>query len=133
MANNSLGTDVLLEAGGFVFTPSGDIVLVTGIDNLIQALKGRIYTKIGELIFHPDYGSNLPDMVSRPNTDILRAAIYIELARICDNEPRVERINHLTVTKIREKTLEIQLDVAVVERNTEENILLRLEVEVGEQ
>lgn len=49
------GTDVALR-NGRLEAEGGDFALVAGVPNLTQALRHRLDTEPGELLFHPDYG-----------------------------------------------------------------------------
>lgn len=91
------GTDIDLTNGTFSFV-NGDIALVSGGDNLRQALKNRVETDTSELLFHPDYGSlvrRILGAVSGPTTGQL-AAQYAQSAAAAD--PRVQQVNQSTAT-----------------------------------
>lgn len=126
-----LGNDALLQDRRLVPTASGDIALVSGPANLEQALKHRIRTAIGGHKYHLEYGSNIPDMISKPNTDILRSMIYVEIAKICDAEPRVDRIVKLEISELNPKSIVIDLEARVIDRSNPRNLLLRMEVNIG--
>lgn len=51
------GTDLSLEDGDFSADESGDISVVSGRENLKQALQHAVVTERGELMWHPSYGS----------------------------------------------------------------------------
>ncbi len=58
------GTDVrITDAGDIAVTPSGDIGLISGPLNCVQALSMRLRTEPGELPLHPDYGNPIGDLV----------------------------------------------------------------------
>lgn len=52
------GRDVGLRLGR-IEAIDGDFAIVGGLDNLRQALRHRIETDSGELLFHPGYGSQI--------------------------------------------------------------------------
>lgn len=92
-----LYTDVRLENGKFLFL-NGDLAVVSGIDNLRQALVHVLDTDRGELIFHPLYGSLIRQLIGAVNgpTATLLAAGYGRGAVLSDD--RVVRVNSATAT-----------------------------------
>jgi hypothetical protein len=61
-AESIFGTDVLLRRGKFQVS-SGDLVLVSGVDNYLQALRHVVRTEPGDLMFHPRYGCGVRKMI----------------------------------------------------------------------
>lgn len=45
-----------------------DLSIVTGYDNLVQALLVRLNTPVGSLLLHPEYGNNFSDILGQSNT-----------------------------------------------------------------
>lgn len=82
----ALGRDGELQADGV------DFVVLSGRHNLSQALRNRIETDRGELIFHPEYGSDVRRLIGVVNgpTASLLAAQYARSAVLSD--PRVSRV-----------------------------------------
>lgn len=86
------GVDIALTGQGELTTEAGDLVLVAGVDNLSAALRHRLDTDAGELMFHPEYGSRVRRLIGQvngPTTGIL-AASYASDAVAAD--PRVDRV-----------------------------------------
>lgn len=73
--------DVELQ-GGAVGVAGGDFAVASGLDNLRQALRHRVETEQGELIFHPDYGCLVRRLIGAVNgpTAALLAASYVRAA-----------------------------------------------------
>lgn len=124
--NRHLGIDVKLSIKSLNVTPSGDIDWVGDVENLKQAIVHRIRTEIGALRWHPEYGGNVVDSVSRPNTDVLRGKVQEEIYRLLDSEPRVSSVKTLQVQTTGNNTIEIELVFIPISQNTEENILLEV-------
>ena len=80
--------------GGDLAIVGGDFGVVGGRDNLRQALRHRLSTEEGELMFHPDYGSRIRTLIGTVNgpTAGLLAAEYAKSALYAD--PRISRVNH---------------------------------------
>lgn len=83
------GTDVYLE-NGKVAVSDGDFDLVSGLSNFGQAIRHRIETERGELIFHTDYGSFVRRLIGAANgpTAALLAAQYAKAAVLADQRVR---------------------------------------------
>jgi phage baseplate assembly protein W len=86
------GRDAKL-AGGLLGVAAGDFDVVSGSDNLRQALQHAIETERGELIFHPDYGCLLRQIIGTVNgpTAAILAAQYAKATMLAD--ARVERVS----------------------------------------
>lgn len=71
-----------------------DFSLSSGVDNLRQAIEIRLLTPRGELaaLGHPDYGSRLPDLIGRPNTETNRNLAKLYVIEALQQEPRVQEI-----------------------------------------
>ncbi len=112
MATNDerrFGRDLLLPStadGTILTTTTGDLVDVTGIENLKKAQINRAITLPGTLVHRPLYGGGLPDAVEEASSPAVRA----ELAnRIRRNALRDTRIDEASAT-VTEGTVEDPLD-----------------------
>jgi phage baseplate assembly protein W len=124
--NRHLGIDIKLSVKAMNVTPSGDIDWVGDVSNLKQAIVHRIRTEVGALRWHPTYGGNVVDSISRPNTEVLRGKIQDEIYRLLDSEPRVQPIQTLQVRSTGNNTIEVELVFIPISQTTEENILLEV-------
>lgn len=88
--------DVKLSADGEIMVDGGDLAVVSGTKNLVQAIKCRVETERGELIYHPEYGSNIRRMVGVVNgpTAALLAGQYAKSAVQAD--PRINTVTNAT-------------------------------------
>jgi phage baseplate assembly protein W len=79
-----------------------DIGIVSGQNNLAQAIITRLLTPRGELaVFgHPEYGSRLHELVGRPNTATTRNLIKLYILESLKQESRILKVVELTVTPI---------------------------------
>lgn len=128
MEHELLGVDILLNNGDFQANQAGDLTWIAGLDNLEQALVNRIKTVIGALIWHPEYGTIIQNLISKPNTDVLRTIIAIELLRTLSEEPRIDRINNLEVKELYTDTIVISLEIIPISSDKPENLLLRIKI-----
>ena len=109
MADDKYGNDLLLKDGDLIFTSRGDFMTTddyeTALDfvpfkghsNIIFSTYNRLTTVIGEIPFHPDYGSNLPLLVSKNNSPDLRTKIETEMYRTLEQDPRIKDIISIDV------------------------------------
>ncbi len=84
--------DVDLAGGSLSADAGGDLLVAGGLDNLKQAVRHRVDTDRGELIFHPDYGSLVRRLIGAVNgpTAALLAAGYVRAAVLLD--PRIQAV-----------------------------------------
>lgn len=84
--------DVALVSGQLGASDGGDLLVAAGLDNLRQAVRHRLETERGDLIFHPQYGSLLRRIIGSVNgpTAGLLAAGYAKAAVLSD--PRISSV-----------------------------------------
>jgi phage baseplate assembly protein W len=93
------GVDLRLTDGQLI-AENGDLAVVAGVANLSQALKNRIETELGELLFHPNYGcavSRVKGEGGDPTAATLGAK-YVEGAILDD--PRIDSVESVKATII---------------------------------
>ena len=107
-ADEVFGVDIMLS-GGQLTTKDGDLGLASGNDNLHQALKHRIDTDRGELLFHQEYGSLVRSLVGTVNgpTAALLAGEYAKSAVLADD--RIQQVTKTTAEVIGE-TINISVE-----------------------
>lgn len=89
--------DIQLTDGDLVVS-GGDLAVVSGRENFKQAIKNRVETERGELIYHMRYGNRTRQLVGAVNgpTAALLAAQYTKAAVQAD--PRVSNVTSATGT-----------------------------------
>jgi phage baseplate assembly protein W len=77
-----------------------DLALVSGRDNLGQAILMRLLTPRGELaeLAHPEYGSRLHELIGRQNTETTRGLVRLYILESLRQEPRVAKVLEVEVT-----------------------------------
>jgi len=99
-----------------------DIRLIGGSDNLRQAIMMRLLTPVGELagLGHPTYGSRLPDLIGRLNTETTRNLIRLYILQSLQGEARVAKVKKISVSQVARKPslVAVELEVTPV-ANTE--------------
>lgn len=126
-AADSWGT-LDLRVGG---PQSADLAVVTGRENLAQALTLRLLTERGALapLGHPDYGSRLVSLIGRGNDETTRNLARLYVIEAVRQEPRVRELSALRVETAPGDPGTIRIGVTVLPLG--DNEPLPLEVEIG--
>lgn len=112
----NLGIDLDLSDGGLHIN-NGDLAVVIGRDNMIQALRDRILTLRNELVTYPAYGCTIRlalGLANGPFLDVLAAGWVYEALK---EEPRVAVINGVTASSAGD-ILAANVRVTLVGENT---------------
>lgn len=93
-----------------------DIRILSGRDNLRQAIMMRLLTPMGELagLGHPSYGSRLQDLVGRLNTDTTRNLARLYILESLQQEARVEKVSKISVTTVDKQPNLIAVELEVM-------------------
>lgn len=85
-------SDAQLSPTGTLMTDGSDFMVVAGSANLKQAIKNRIETERGDLIYHPQYGCDVRRLVGVVNgpTASLLGAEAVKTA--VQQDPRINRV-----------------------------------------
>lgn len=105
--------DALLGADGELVTDGRDFVVVSGRDNLRQALKNRVVTDRGELIFHPTYGCGARRLVGKVNGPTAGLLAAQEVRAALPLDPRVARARQV-VADVQGDVINVSADVETV-------------------
>lgn len=110
--SNRYGNDLLLQDGDILSTANGDLFTAKdyedknqsttrfdGYYNMLFSMVNRILSQKGENPFHPDYGTNIPSLISSPNSTQLREDIETEIIDGLLEDPRVNKVNLVDVTQ----------------------------------
>ena len=81
------GTDFLLIDDDIVFTPDGDVVLVSGPATVAQDIDQTLKITEGRLPWDKEVGSTMPLMLNAP---IDAGAVTDELERVAIADPRTD-------------------------------------------
>ena len=92
---------------------TGDLRLVSGRDNLKQAIDLRLRTDMGELIFHPEYGCKLPRRRGRKNNAPTLMLARKDAQEALLNENRLRRLDRITASSAGD-ALGVQVDVTPI-------------------
>ena len=98
LGNRSLETLASDSTPVDLWAEHGDLKLVSGRDNLAQAIINRLLTRRGELtdLGHPSYGSRLYTLVGEPNSTRARALADLYIRESLAGEARIQTITSIT-------------------------------------
>jgi phage baseplate assembly protein W len=99
-----------------VDTDGRDLTLISGRENLGQAILMRILTPMGELaaLAHPDYGCRLWDLIGRPNTATTRNLMKLHILEALALEPRVAKVLKVSVDDVPGTRGTVAIEIAVL-------------------
>lgn len=91
----SYGRDLLGELGDLAVASNGDLDMVEGVENVIQAVKIKFGTEQGELPTHPTFGAKYP--VGTKVTLVTIQEFAINSRRTFKQDPRVEDVRSMNI------------------------------------
>ncbi len=111
-----VGTDYYGLGADLHVNKSGDLRVVSGRENLGQALLQRLLTRKGELgdLGHPGYGSRLHELVGRPNDQATRDLVRLYAKECVTQEPRVRDVVEIKVSPVAGDPHAVALDITVM-------------------
>ena len=98
-----------IYVGGTFDTDLGKGFRRTGAELIKQDLIYHLFTRRGERVMMPDFGTDLQDMIFEPNDPITQDRIGSEIQAVIDHDPRVELIR--TVVDVDEDNHKISVEV----------------------
>jgi phage baseplate assembly protein W len=104
-----------------------DLQMLTGVDNLKQALLLRFLTSVGEMaqLGHPDYGSRLSELIGELNNQTNRNLAKMYVLQALAAEPRVQQVLDVTVTQnpARRDEMDISVSLKAIDSETPLNLV----------
>lgn len=87
-----LGIDVGTDAIGNLLVSNGDLELVSGTQNITQALYHRLQTPSNSLVLHPNYGNLLNTFIGRANIPTHAFFMEANLTQSLLSDPRIDTV-----------------------------------------
>jgi len=116
-------------------TKKMDLEMLSGADNLKQALLLRFLTPVGELatLGHPNYGSRLFELIGELNTETNRNRAKMYTLQALQAELRVKEVCSVRVTQNRADPTQMDIDVELlpIDSDTSLNLLFSFSLEGG--
>lgn len=105
---SELGTDI---GSDWTLNSTGDLVLVSDDDNLVQAIRNRLNAwREGFEVFYDNYGGTLEANFGLRKVESSLEFIKLEVENILNQEPR---LNDFTVDCYYDENMEVHVDVSV--------------------
>lgn len=94
----------------------GDVDVVSGRENLGQAIIHRLLTRQGELedLGYPEYGSNLHELIGRPNNQATRNLVKLYVNECLSQEIRIEKVESIDVMPHSSDSDTVIIEIAIV-------------------
>ena len=102
-------------------------ILLKDVDLVKQDLLNYIFTRRGERVMMPTYGSRIPDLLFEPMDEQTLALIETDVIEIVNFDPRVVPINFEIEPLYDEKAVNIKIELFYVELNFNDEFDIRLE------
>ena len=95
-SDDLFGADVRLN-NGRITVSDGDIGMISGIDNLSQALRHVVVTEPGELLYHPRYGCGTRPFIGSSNSKANGIIAGSLVKRAVKSDRRISSVQSATV------------------------------------
>lgn len=118
-----MGIDIDVSNNDIVFTSYNDFKFIYGYDNLKQAVQNRLTTSKGLFENFQEYGSNLNSFLGQKNNEFTINFIKQEVYEILLQEPRIDEISEINITKIDEQTIRFDLRVVPINEQNDINLI----------
>ena len=104
---------------------------LTDIEIVKMDLLNHIFTRRGDRVNMPTFGTQIPDMVFEPLDEETIDIISDEIEGVIDYDPRVELLSLVVDPIYDENTVTVAARIRYIELNMDEVLELRLEFEGG--
>ena len=120
------GIDIAITKDGDIAVDGSrsDFSAISGGDNLGQALFMKLVSFKGELVYHPNYGTTLHELLGERMNIITTSKINLESRRVIYTDPRVGTIKELKVRG--DGQLEVRVDAVVSAIGSEKTVPLNM-------
>ena len=112
-----------------------DLATYEGVDNLVQALLLRFLTPAGELaqLGHPDYGSQLHELIGELNTETNRNRAKLFVLQALGLEPRVKQVLAVQVAPNPRAPdqMDISISLVAIDQESPLNLVFNFQLERG--
>ena len=120
---NSIGFDIILnDDGDLQTTSSGDLFSATDELNITQAIKHRIITEKGGLLYNVDYGLNYNLIFTKKTASAIKT-IKSAIIREISEDPRVKKIVRVdiftkdNIEELRSDQILLEIDIVPINRS----------------
>lgn len=102
-------------------------LLLKDSDLVKQDLLNYIFTRRGERVMMPTFGSRIPDLLFEPLDEQTLSIIREDVIEIMNYDPRIEPVNYSIEPDADNKAVTINLEFFYVELNFNDTLEIRLD------
>jgi phage baseplate assembly protein W len=103
---------------------------LTDAELIKRDLLNQFYTKLGERVMRPNYGSIIWDLLMDPSTPDLDRRVQKDIEKIIGSEPRAELLD--TKLFILDHTIRAEIDIKILPNGDPEQLYLEYKRELTE-
>lgn len=103
---------------------------ITDQELIKRDLMNEFFTKLGERVMRPNFGSIIWDLLMDPNDGDLVSAVTDDIERIVSKEKRVEYIN--STVYVTDHSVSADVELRYLPFNTAESLYLLFEKQINE-
>jgi len=101
-------------------------IMLKDSDLVKQDLLNYIFTKRGERVMMPRFGSRIPDLLFEPLDDTTLSIIEEDVIEILNFDPRIQPINFSIEPEADAKTVNIRIEFLYLELNFNDTLDIKL-------
>lgn len=105
--------------------------LLTDIELVKYDLLNHLFTRRGERVRMPNFGTIIPDLVFEPLDETLIDIVYEEILKVINAEPRLRLLNLAVTPDYDAHALTVQIYVEYIEFNMLDNINFTIQFAEG--
>lgn len=102
-------------------------IMLKDSDLVKQDLLNFIFTRKGERVMMPRFGSRIPDLIFEPLDEQTLALIEEDVIEIVNYDPRIQPVNFSIEPEADRKAVNIKIEFLYVELNFNDTLDIRLE------
>ena len=105
------------------------MLVITDIEAVKTDLRNHIFTRLGERVMQPGFGTRIPDLPFEPNDSVTLNIIREDIIKVIDYDPRVRLLSLDLMPLPDNNTILAVVEVLYVELNVQGE--LRIDVKAG--
>ena len=112
MRDTIYGVDIkLTQTGDVAVNANGDLALISGLDNLKQAIRILLRTPQGWFFEAPTYGSRLEHYWGKPNTPQTRYSAARDVQEALMADPRIIKVENIYTRQVGEDRFDMEMAI----------------------
>ncbi len=121
----NLGKEDIFLRNDIAIDDYGDLLSLTGLQNIAQRINFRLEIEKGELIYHPEYGTNFFQILGR-NEPFVKKRMEIEVREVILSDEAVSDV-FIESLEIKKDNVEINCNIKLINQDELENFRFLIE------